>query len=225
MEEIVNITTFDDDIKIYQLIDGFRFSVDPIILVDFFEGNPEKKVLDIGSGSGIIPILLAKRKNMKNITGIEIQKESLDIFKRNVSENKLEKNIEIVYGDVKEYSKSNYYDYIISNPPYMSLDGKKISENENKKISRHEIKLNLGELIKNSKRLLKPRGELFLVHRSFRLSEIIKELEKNNFSPKKIKFVYFDRNKNSNLILIQASKGRKNKLEVVPPLFLEEEGY
>lgn len=225
MEEIVNITTFDDDIKIYQLIDGFRFSVDPIILVDFFEGNPEKKVLDIGSGSGIIPILLAKRKNMKNITGIEIQKESLDIFKRNVSENKLEKNIEIVYGDVKEYSKSNYYDYIISNPPYMSLDGKKISENENKKISRHEIKLNLGELIKNSKRLLKPRGELFLVHRSFRLPEIIKELEKNNFSPKKIKFVYFDRNKNSNLILIQASKGRKNKLEVVPPLFLEEEGY
>ncbi|MCI6153308.1 MAG: tRNA (adenine(22)-N(1))-methyltransferase TrmK [Fusobacterium perfoetens] len=225
MEKNVNITTFDDNIKIYQLIEGFRFSVDPIILVDFFEGNCEKKILDIGSGSGIIPILLAKRKNMKNITGIEIQKESLDIFRKNVLENNLEKNIEIIYGDVKEYNKSNYYDYIISNPPYMTLDGKKISENENKKISRHEIKLDLSDLIKNSKRLLKPRGELFLVHRSFRLPEIITELEKNNFSLKKIKFVYFDRNKNSNLILIQASKGRKNKLEVVPPLFLEEEGY
>lgn len=225
MEKNINITTFDDKIKIYQLIDGFRFSVDPIILVDFFEGDSEKRILDIGSGSGIIPILLAKRKNMKNITGIEIQKDSLDIFKKNVFENNLEKNIEIIYGDVKEYDKSNFYDYIISNPPYMSLDGKKISENENKKISRHEIMLNLSELIRNAKRLLKPRGELFLVHRSFRLPEIIKEMEKNNFSLKKIKLVYFDRNKNSNLVLVQASKGRKNKLEVLPPLFLEEEGY
>ena len=114
---------------------------------------------------------------------------------------------------------------MISNPPYMVLDGKKISENENKKISRHEITLNLEDLIKNAKRLLKPQGEFFMVHRSFRLPEIIMELEKNKFSLKKIQFVYFNREKNSNLVLVQASKGKKNKLEIISPLFLEEEGY
>lgn len=225
MEDKINITTFNDDIKMYQLIDGFRFSVDPIILVNFFEGNPQKKILDIGSGTGIIPILLAKRKNMKNIFGIEIQKEGFEIFKKNIEENSLTEIIKPILGDVKNYKESNFFDYIISNPPYMILDGKKISENENKKISRHEISLNLEELIKNAKRLLKPQGEFFMVHRSYRLSEIIIELEKNKFSLKRIQFVYFNREKNSNLILIQASKGKKNKLEILPPLYLEEEGY
>lgn len=225
MEEKINITTFNDNIKMYQLTDGFRFSVDPIILVDFFEGNPKKNILDIGSGTGIIPILLAKRKNMKNIVGIEIQKEGFEIFKKNIIENNLSEEIKPILGDVKDYKESNSFDYIISNPPYMILDGKKISENENKKISRHEITLNLEELIKNTKRLLKPQGEFFMVHRSYRLPEIIIELEKNKFSLKKIQFVYFNREKNSNLILIQASKGKKNKLEILPPLYLEEEGY
>ena len=107
----------------------------------------------------------------------------------------------------------------------MELDGKKISENENKKIARHEIFLDIEKLAENSKRLLKPRGELFLVHRSHRFLEICSILEKNNFSIKRAKFVFFDREKSSNLVLIQASKGRKNKLEIESPLFLKENGY
>lgn len=225
MDSKINITTFDDDIKMYQMVEGFRFSVDPIILVNFFEGNPKKKVLDIGSGTGIIPILLAKRKNMKDLTGVEIQAESVELFRKNIEENNLKDKINIVHCDVKDFRESNTFDYIISNPPYMVLDGKKISENENKKISRHEVALNLEDLIKNVKRLLKPQGEFFMVHRSFRLPEIIMELEKNKFSLKRIQFVYFNREKNSNLVLIQASKGKKNKLEIISPLFLEEEGY
>ena len=225
MNDKVNITTFDDDIKMYQLVDGFRFSVDPIILVNFFEGNSKKKLLDIGSGTGIIPILLAKRKNMQDITGVEIQEDSARLFRKNVEENRLSDRITIVHQDIKNFDKSNTFDYVISNPPYMVLDGKKISENENKKISRHEITLNLEDLIKNAKRLLKPQGEFFMVHRSFRLPEIIMELEKNKFSLKKIQFVYFNREKNSNLVLVQASKGKKNKLEIISPLFLEKEGY
>lgn len=225
MNDKINITTFDDDIRMYQLIEGFRFSVDPIVLVNFFEGNPKKKVLDIGSGTGIIPILLAKRKNMQDITGVEIQKDSFELFQKNVCENGLSDKITMICKDIKEFDKSNTYDYVISNPPYMVLDGKKISENENKKISRHEISLNLADLIKNAKRLLKPQGEFFMVHRSFRLPEIIIELEKNKFSLKKLQFVYFNREKNSNLVLVQASKGKKNKLEIISPLFLEEEGY
>ncbi len=167
MNDKVNITTFDDDIKMYQLVDGFRFSVDPIILVNFFEGNSKKKLLDIGSGTGIIPILLAKRKNMQDIIGVEIQEDSARLFRKNVEENGLSDRVTIVHQDIKNFDKSNTFDYVISNPPYMVLDGKKISENENKKISRHEITLNLEDLIKNAKRLLKPQGEFFMVHRSF----------------------------------------------------------
>lgn len=224
-ERCCDITLIDKNLKIYQLVDGFRFSVDPIILVDFFEGNKNGKILDIGSGCGIIPILLSYKKEMTNIYGVEIQKSSLEVFKKNIEENNLSENINVIEGDVADIKEGNSFDYIISNPPYMTIDGKKISENENKKIARHEIFLDLRKLVENAKRLLKPRGEFFLVHRSHRFLEICKVLEENNFSVKRVKFTFFDREKSSNLVLIQASKGRKHKLEIESPLFLKEKGY
>lgn len=225
MQENYDVTLLKSGLKIYQLKEGFRFSVDAVILTDFFQGKAEGKILDIGSGCGIIPILLADKKGMKNIFGIEIQESSLKIFKKNVEENNLSDKIKIFEGDVADLKEGNSFDYIISNPPYMELDGKKISENENKKIARHEIFLDVKKLAENSRRLLKPRGELFIVHRSHRFLEICRVLEENGFSVKRAKFVFFDREKNSNLVLIQASKGRKNKLEIENPLFLQENGY
>lgn len=223
--EKYDVTLLESGTKIYQLVDGFRFSVDPIILVDFFEGKPNGKILDIGSGCGIIPILLAEKKGMNDIYGVEIQKSSTEIFEKNILENGFSEKIKILNCDVAELSLGNTFDYIISNPPYMTIDGKKISENENKQIARHEIFLDLTKLIENAKRLLKPRGEFFLVHRSHRFLEITKILEENNFSVKRVCFTYFDKNKDSNLVLIQASKGRKHILKIESPLFLKEKGY
>ncbi|MFK4785706.1 tRNA1(Val) (adenine(37)-N6)-methyltransferase [Fusobacterium sp. MFO224] len=223
--DTMDLTSFEDGTNIYQYKNGFRFSVDPLLLVDFFNGNPDKKILDIGSGCGIIPILLAKKKNMKNITGIEIQKKSFELFQKNLKENNLQDKVRTVLGDINNFKEGNSFDYIISNPPYMNLDGKKISDNENKKISRHEICLNLSSFAKNCKRLLKPRGEIFLVHRSFRFLEIVREFENLGLSISNVKFVYFNRASNSNLVLIQASKGRKCMPNFLPPLFLEENGY
>lgn len=225
MQENYDVTLLKSGLKIYQLKKGFRFSVDAVILADFFQGKTEGKILDIGSGCGIIPVLLAEKKDMKNIFGIEIQKSSLEVFRKNVEENNLSDRIKIFEGDVADLKEGNSFDYIISNPPYMELDGKKISENENKKIARHEIFLDIKKLAENSRRLLKPRGELFIVHRSHRFLEICRIFEENGFSVKRAKFVFFDREKNSNLVLIQASKGRKNKLEIGSPLFLQENGY
>ncbi len=225
MQENYDVTLLKSGLKIYQLKKGFRFSVDAVILADFFQGKTEGKILDIGSGCGIIPVLLAEKKDMKNIFGIEIQKSSLEVFRKNVEENNLSDRIKIFEGDVADLKEGNSFDYIISNPPYMELDGKKISENENKKIARHEIFLDIKKLAENSRRLLKPRGELFIVHRSHRFLEICRIFEENGFSVKRAKFVFFDREKNSNLVLIQASKGRKNKLEIESPLFLQENGY
>lgn len=225
MQENYDVILLKSGLKIYQLKKGFRFSVDAVILADFFQGKTEGKILDIGSGCGIIPVLLAEKKDMKNIFGIEIQKSSLEVFRKNVEENNLSDRIKIFEGDVADLKEGNSFDYIISNPPYMELDGKKISENENKKIARHEIFLDIKKLAENSRRLLKPRGELFIVHRSHRFLEICRIFEENGFSVKRAKFVFFDREKNSNLVLIQASKGRKNKLEIESPLFLQENGY
>lgn len=119
----------------------------------------------------------------------------------------------------------NSFDYIVSNPPYMKVDGKKQNDLTSKAIARHEIKLNLLELVKSAKKLLKPRGSFTFVHQSYRFTEIAKVLEECGFSLKRVRFVYFSKEKNSNLVLIEAWKGKKAQLEIMPPLFLEESGY
>ena len=133
MKENCDITLLENGSKIYQLKDGFRFSVDPVILVDFFEGNPKGKILDIGSGCGIIPILLAEKKGMENIFGVEIQKSSAEIFEKNILENNLSDKITVLNCDVKDLDFGNTFDYIISNPPYMAVDGKKYLKMKTKK--------------------------------------------------------------------------------------------
>ena len=139
--------------------------------------------------------------------------------------NKLEEYIEIVNYDVKEYPFGNSFDYIVSNPPYMKVDGKKQNDLSSKAIARHEIKLDLYDLVKNAKRLLKPMGSFTLVYRSYRFIKISRVLEESGFSIKRVRFVYFSKDKNSNLVLIEAWKGKKCQLEIEPPLFLEESGY
>lgn len=220
-----DITLLKDNYKLIQKKDGFRFSVDAVILADFFQPNKSGKILDIGTGNGIIPILLYSKEKGKNITGIDIQEENVSLAKRNIELNNLENNIMIENADIKEYPYGNTFDYIVSNPPYMKVDGKKQNDLNSKAIARHEIKLTLKELIENAKRVLKPIGSFTLVHRSYRFTEISKILEENGFSLKRVRFVYFSKEKNSNLVLIEAWKGKKFQLEIEPPLFLEESGY
>lgn len=220
-----DMTVLKDGFKVIQKKDGFRFSVDAVILSDFFSPNKAGKVLDIGTGNGIIPILLCVQKKSSNIVGVDIQEENTSLARRNIELNNLDNCVEIINLDIKEYPKGNSFDYIVSNPPYMKIDGKKQNDVNSKAIARHEIKLNLEELVKTAKRLLKPVGSFTFIHRSYRFTEISKVLEESGFFIKRVKFVYFSKEKNSNLVLIEAWKGKKYKLEIEPPLFLEESGY
>lgn len=181
--------------------------------------------MDIGCGNGIIPILLYSKGKGEDITGIEIQEENCELALKNVKLNNLEEYIKIENNDVKEYPKGNTFDYIISNPPYMEVDGKKQNILSCKSIARHELTLNLYDLIRNAKRLLKPVGSITLVHRSYRFTDISRILEDCGFSLKRVRFVYYSKDRNSNLVLVEAFKGKKCKLEIEPPLFLEECGY
>ena len=220
-----DITTLNNGYKLIQKKDGFRFSVDAVILSDFFSPTKKGKILDIGCGNGIIPILLYSKGKGEDITGVEIQEENCELALKNVKLNNLEDYIKIENDDVKEYPKGNAFDYIISNPPYMEVDGKKQNILSCKSIARHELTLNLYDLIRNAKRLLKPMGSITLVHRSYRFTDISRILEDCGFSLKRVRFVYYSKDRNSNLVLVEAFKGKKCKLELEPPLFLEECGY
>ena len=220
-----DITLLKNGYKIIQKKDGFRFSVDAVLLSDFFAPSKKGKVLDIGTGNGIISILLAINKKSDDITGIDIQEDSCKLAEKNVKLNELENSIKIVNGDIKEYPYGNTFDYIVSNPPYMKIDGKKQNEYMSKSIARHEVTLTLEELAKNAKRVLKPVGTFTMIHRSYRFTEICRVLEDCGFSLKRVRFVHFSKDKNSNLVLVEAVKGKKCKLEVEPPVYLEESGY
>ena len=211
------IEKLDEKFKIIQKVGGYKYGEDTILLFKLFQASLNKKnikLLDIGTGNGILPILLSDNEFLSELIGIDIQKENIERANRALELNKIEKNIQFECMDIREYKKSNYFDVIISNPPYMDDNGKKINENEHKAISRHEIKLSLNELISNAKRLLKPIGLLFFIHRTHRLVEIIKALDKNDFSVKKIIFIYSARNNKSTMMFVEAIKGKKVKLEI-----------
>ena len=211
------IEKLDKKFKIIQNTEGYKYGEDTILLFKLFENSLNKKnirLLDIGTGNGILPILLSENEFLIELIGIDIQKENIERANNALKLNKIEKNIQFECMDIREYKKSNYFDVIISNPPYMENNGKKINENEHKAISRHEIKLNLSELISNAKRLLKPIGSLYFIHRTHRLVEIVKALDENNFFIKKIIFIYSTKNNKSSMMFIEAIKGKKIKLEV-----------
>ena len=211
------IEKLDEKFKIIQKVGGYKYGEDTILLFKLFQASLNKKnikLLDIGTGNGILPILLSDNEFLSELVGIDIQKENIDRANKALQLNKIEKNIQFECMDIREYRKSNYFDIIISNPPYMNDNGKKINENEHKAISRHEIKLSLNELISNAKRLLKPIGLLYFIHRTHRLVEIIKALDKNKFSIKKIIFIYSAQNNKSTMMFVEAIKGKKVKLEI-----------
>ncbi|MGL5122829.1 MAG: tRNA1(Val) (adenine(37)-N6)-methyltransferase [Fusobacteriaceae bacterium] len=215
-----DITELFQGYKLIQKKKGFRFSSDAILLAEFVEEIKDKKVLEIGTGSGIIPILLKIQNKIEKITTLEIQNSVFNLAKKNIEINNLDSNIEVINIDVKNYENRNFYDTVISNPPYMKVDGKNINKNEEKTIARHEISLELKDLIINVKRLLKPRGNFYMIHRTYRLPEIIIELNKNNMFLEKLKFVYHGEGQKSNLVLIKANKGKNIILEVEEPLYL-----
>ena len=211
------IEKLNEKFKIIQKVSGYKYGEDTILLFKLFQDSLNKKnikLLDIGTGNGILPILLSDNEFLSELIGIDIQKENIDRANKALELNKIEKNIQFECMDIREYKKSNYFDVIISNPPYMDDNGKKINENEHKAISRYEIKLSLTELISNAKRLLKPIGSLYFIHRTHRLVEIIKTLDKNNFSVKKIIFIYSARNNKSTMMFVEAIKGKRVKLEI-----------
>ena len=214
-------------LKIIQNTEGFCFGIDAVLLSDYAkEIKDNSTVLDLGTGTGILSILLAAKTNLRKIYGIELQKDVANMATRSVMLNELASRVVIVNEDIKdlynEFEK-NSVDAIVTNPPYKKAKTGLINENTYKYISRHEITASLDDFIKVSSDLLKDKGMFFMVHKPERLAEIIYKLKTNKLEPKKIRFVYSKENQEPKLVLIKAVKNAKEFLKVEKPLIVYKE--
>ena len=229
MEKILKENERIDDLeykglKIIQNIEGFCFGIDAVLLSDFAKDiRNNSKVIDLGTGTGILPILLSAKTNLSKIYGIEIQKEVAEMAKRSVKLNNLENKIEIINCNIKELEnilEKNKFDAIVANPPYKKINSGVINENEKKLISRHEITANLEDFIKVSSKMLKDKGSFYMIHRPERLADIIESLRKNKLEPKIIRMVYSNVNSKPCMILIKAVKNAKEFLKIENNLYI-----
>ena len=212
-------------LKIIQNTEGFCFGVDSVLLTEFARDMKKNKtIVDLGTGTGIIGILLSKKVEASKIMGVEIQKDVANMAKKSVELNNLQNIMQILNEDVKNLSlEKNSFDYVVTNPPYKKKGTGIINREDKQIISRHETTVNLEEWIKVSSHLLKDNGAIYMVHRPERLNEIIENLRKYRLEPKRIRFVYPKINKNSNLVLIKAVKYANSFLKVEKPLIIYNE--
>ena len=215
--------------KGYQIIQNpekFCFGIDAVLLSGFVQVKSGAKVLDLGTGTGIIPILVEAKTKASHITALELQEESVDMARRSVRLNGLEEKISIVQGDIKEASHifdGASFDVITTNPPYMTEHHGLVNPDMPKAIARHELYCTLEDVVRESSRLLKMTGKFFMVHRPYRLVEIITTLSKYKLEAKRIRFVHPYVDKEPNMVLIEAVKGGKSRVTIEPPLVVYKE--
>lgn len=218
----------DLDCKGYRIIqhkDRFCFGMDAVLLANFASAEEGQNVIDLGTGTGVIPILMEAKKHGKHYTGLEIQTESADMARRSVRYNGLEDKIDIVEGDIKEASlifKKASFDVVTSNPPYMNDNHGLKNPELPKAIARHEVMCTLEDVVREAASLLKPGGKFYMVHRPHRLIEIITKLKEYKLEPKRVRFVHPFADKEANMVLIESARGGKSMVKIEPPLIVYE---
>ena len=212
--------------KIIQHKEKFCFGMDAVLLSGFATIKKGERVLDLGTGTGIIPILLEAKTEGKEFVGLEIQEESADMAARSVTLNDLQEKVKIVTGDIKEASSifgKGIFEVVTTNPPYMNdMHGIK-NPDMPKAIARHEVLCTLEDVVREGASVLKPNGRMYMVHRPHRLIEIIEVMKKYKLEPKRIKFVHPFVDKEANMVLIEGLKGGKSMVKVEKPIIVYKE--
>lgn len=229
-EELIHSGERVDDLQIggLELIQnpsGFCFGVDAVFLSDFVRVKPGETVLDLGTGNGIIPILLTAKTMGKKFTGLEIQEKTAEMARRSVALNGLEDKVDIVTGDIKEAAdlfKPAFFDVITTNPPYMLAEHGLRNPDNSKAVARHEVLCSLDDILRESMRLLQDKGRFYMVHRPFRLTEIMIKMNYYKIEPKRIQFIHPYIDKEPVLVLIEGVRGGKSRVTVEPPIVIYE---
>ncbi len=238
--------TYDSirDIKIYQHKDGYRFSIDALLLFSFVKLNYVASIVDLGAGSGIIGILLAKKYTNAEVYLIELQSALARLAERNVEVNSLSNRVSVLNLDMRSlldplYRKNlalNFkrfielignFDLAVSNPPFRKIDTGRISNDDERAIARHEIKLNLHELINSASLLIKNYGRFYIIHLSERLPELFGLMRQYRLEPKRLRFIHSKINSEAKMVLIESVKSAKSGLKIEPPFFIydDEKNY
>lgn len=209
--------------RIIQNKSCFCFGMDAVLLSDFAKAYDNEQVLDLGTGNGIIPILMRARYEHATYTGLEIQDVSADLAKRSVLLNQIEDSVQIVQGDIKEAAKifgGASFHVVTTNPPYMNGNHGLVSQASAKAIARHEVLCTLDDVVDAASRCLKMKGRCYMVHRPQRLVEIFASMRAHHLEPKRVRFVQPYADKEANMVLIEAVKGGNTQLTVEPALIV-----
>ena len=201
--------------------------MDSVLIANFAKISRKNAIVaDLGTGTGIISILVAGKQNPEKVYAVEIQEELVDMAKRSVKYNDLENKIDIINADIVGISKGNFnkkFDYVISNPPYKKLNTGLINDNQKKLISRHEVKCTLKDVVNEASKLLKDKGVFYMVHRPDRLCDIFNAMRENKVEPKEIQLVHSHLEDEANLVLIKGVKCGNPSLKVLKPLIVYNE--
>lgn len=225
LKEHERLDDLQNGYEIIQNTEKFCFGMDAVLLSGFARVKPRERVLDLGTGTGIIPILLKAKTPGEHFTGLEIQQECADMAMRSVAYNHLEEQITIQQGDIKEASAifgRASFDVVTSNPPYMIHSHGLENPHLPKAIARHEILCTLEDVISEASKVLKVKGRFYLIHRPFRLAEIMGLMMKYHLEPKRMQLVYPFVDREPNLVLLEGVLGGKSRIQVEKPLIVYE---
>jgi len=213
-------TFLNRKLRIIQSRQGYRFSVDALLLAEFVLIKDEDLVIDLGAGSGIISLFLATKRKVGFIVGIEFQKELASQAQRNVALNELERKIAIIQGDLRHLPLvKGFADVVVCNPPYRQQRSGRINPDTTKAIARHEIAANLDAILAAGKALLKPEGRLTLIYPANRLTEIFTKMRTEGLEPKRLQIIFPDSASYAKLALIEGRLQGRSGLKILPPIF------
>jgi tRNA1Val (adenine37-N6)-methyltransferase len=217
-------TLFGGTIKVVQEKDGYRFSIDAILLAGFVWLRRGERVIDLGTGVGVIPLILSKRgEGAEQIVGVEIQRRLVELAKRNILINGLKEFITIYQGNIKGLNNTfspSFFDVVVTNPPYYRVSSGRINPRSQKAIARHEVTCNIGDILRIAYYLLKEGGRIFVIFPAWRTVTLLDSLRSATLEPKRLRWVHSRKGEEAKFILAEAHKGGGEGVEVLPPLFV-----
>ncbi|MGD8315073.1 MAG: methyltransferase [Syntrophobacterales bacterium] len=216
-------TVFQGRLRIFQPEKGYRFSIDAVLLVGLTRIRPKDRVVDLGTGCGVIPLLLAHQRAIDHIIGVEIQESLVSMAKRNVLINELSHLITIVHTDLKKMNAAmvgGSVDLVMSNPPYGKLRSGRLNPNSKKAIARHELLANVGDVVRTAAQLLPQKGRLALIYPARRLPNLLKEVCLNGFAPKHLTIIHSALESEAKLVHLESIKGGGEELRVSKPFVI-----